>query len=93
MASADKNYNSPLYSETTKCEKLLDENNAKILKRSHAYKIYKSSSNVHILNFEHSLTDTESTIRKNLSGLLFELRKFKLVTTLVSDDAAKYITL
>ena len=38
IVSAGKKSTSPLHIETTKCEKLLDEENAKITKRSNAYK-------------------------------------------------------
>ena len=86
---AGKNYNIPLYTES-------NEKNAKLTKRSHAYKGYASSYNIDNLNSfnpELQLTDTESAIRKNLIDLLSHLRRFKLVTTLVCDDATKYTTL
>ena len=93
---AGKNYNIPLYTETKKCEKILGEKNAKLTKRSHAYKGHASSYNIDNLNSfnpELQLTDTESAIRKNLIDLLSHLRRFKLVTTLVCDDATKFTTL
>ena len=80
----------------------MNENNAKLTKRSHAYKGYASSYNGDILNSfnpELQLEDTESAIRNKLKDLLTELRGFKFMTTLVvefkkieSDDATKYTT-
>ena len=76
--------------------------NAKIIKRSHAYKDYASTCNVKILNcfnLELRLKNTEFAIRNKLKDLLTKLRGFKFVTTLIidfrkieSDDATKYTT-
>ena len=96
-----KNFPSLLYSETTKHEIVLKKN-AKIIKRSHAYKDYASTCNVKILNcfnLELRLKNTEFAIRNKLKDLLTKLRGFKFVTTLIidfrkieSDDATKYTT-
>ena len=54
----------------------MDEENANIMKRSHAYKGYTSTYNVEILNYlnlELQLQDTESAIRNKLVALLTEL--------------------
>ena len=48
--AAGKDFNIHFYSKTTKHEIFLDEKNAKITKRSHAFKDYASSYNVDILN-------------------------------------------
>ena len=77
--------------EVKKSEKCLDEKNAKITKKSHAYKGYAIIYNITILyNFNHELQlrDTESAIKNKLIDLLSELRGFKFVTTLEieSDD-------
>ena len=69
----------------------MDEKNAKITKKSHAYKDYAITYNITILyNFNPGLQlkDTESAIKNKLLDLLPELRGFKFVTTLEieSDD-------
>ena len=72
--------------EAKKSEKCLDEKNAKITKKSHAYKGYAIIYNITILyNFNHEL---QSAIKNKLIDLLSELRGFKFVTTLEieSDD-------
>ena len=101
-----KNPITPLYSDTTKCEKIFDKkktiNNVKIIKLLHAYKGYASTYTVDILNSfnpELRLKDTESIIKNKLKDSLSELRGFKFLTTLVlefkkieSDDATKCST-
>ena len=81
---------------------LLTKKNAKITKRSHAYKDYGSSYIADILNSfnpELQLKNSESAIRNKLMGLMTELKGFKFVMTLViefkkieSKDATKYTT-
>ena len=66
-------------------KKILNQKNAKITKRSHAFKGYTSPYNVEILNcFKPDLQhkDTDSEIKNNLIDLLTELKGFKFVTTL-----------
>ena len=80
----------------------MDEKNAKITKRSHAYKRYASTYSVEILNSFNSalqLKDTEYAIRNKLIDLLTKLKCFKFVAALVlefkkirSDDKAIYNT-
>ena len=82
-----------------KSEKFL---NAKITKRSHAFKGYVGSYNVEILNTfnpELQIKDTKSAIKNEIIYLLTELKGFKFVTTLVlelknieRDDKTKYNT-
>ena len=72
----------------------------KIKKIFHAYRGYASTSNVETLNsfnIELQPKDTESAFRNELKALLTELKRFKLVKTLVSkfkqierDDETKY---
>ena len=74
--------------------------NAKITKRSHAYKGYASTYCVKTLicfNPELQIKDTEYANRKKLIDLLTELKGFKFVTALVlefkkieNDDKRKY---
>ena len=62
----------------------MDEKNAKITKRSHAYKSYANTYSVEILNYFNpklQLEDTEYAIRNNLIDLLAELKGFKFVAT------------
>ena len=62
----------------------MDEKNAKITKRSHAYKGYASTSSVEILNYFNpklQLEDTEYAIRNKLIDLLTELKGFKFLAT------------
>ena len=57
----------------------MDKKDAKITKRSHAYKGHASTYNVEILNFfnpEFQFKDTESAIKDKLTDLLPELRVF-----------------
>ena len=66
-------------------KKFLNQKNAKITKRSHAFEGYTSTYNVEILNcFKPELQnkDTDSEIKNNLIDLLNELKGFKFVTTL-----------
>ena len=66
----------------------MDEKNAEITKRSHAYKGYASTYNVKILNSfnpELQLKDIESAIKNKLIGLLFKSIGFKFVATLVLE--------
>ena len=77
-----------------KGENFLDEKNAKITKRTHAYKGYASTYSVEILNSfnpELKLKDTESTIKSKLIDLLSELRWFKFVTISVLELKKKII--
>ena len=67
---------SPLYS-TTKKWKMFEWKNAKLTKRSHAYKGCTSNYNVKTFNSvnpELQLKDTESSIKNKLIDLLSELR-------------------
>ena len=78
----------------------MDEKNVKITKQSHVHKGYASTYNVEILNFfnpELQLKDTELAIKNKLIDLLYKLRSFTFVATLVlefkkveSDDVTKY---
>lgn len=80
------NFTSLFYNETTKHEIFFDEKNAKIMKRTHAYKCYASSYNVNILNpfnLEIQFKNTESAIINRLKHLLTELRGFNFAKTLV----------
>ena len=81
-----KNPATSLYSGTKKGSYLLKVKNIKITKRRHALKGYASTYNDKILNFfnpEVQLKNTESAIRNKLKKMLYELRRFKLATTLV----------
>ena len=100
VSGASKNSSkSPSYNETKKY-KIFGSKNAKITKRSHAYKGYVSTHNVEILNSFNSelqLKDTESSIKNKPIYLSSELRGFKFVTTLVlefkeiqNDDETKH---
>ena len=63
-SNIDKNSNSPVYTETTKC--------AKIMKQSHTYKGYASTYNVNILNSlnpELQLTNTKFAIKNKFKKL------------------------
>ena len=64
IADAGKTYSSPLYSDTTKRKTLLNEQNSKITKRSHAYKGYASSYILNSFNPELQLKDTEYIVRR-----------------------------
>ena len=67
-----------------KKENFLNEENIKITKREHALKSFASTYNVEILNsfnLEIKLKDIESTIK--IKKILYKLRGFKFVTTLV----------
>ena len=89
-----------------KTEKIFKEKktikNAKVTKRSHAYKCYARIYNVEILNSFNSelqLENIESSIRNKLIDQLTELKWFKSVTTLAlefkkieCDDETKYST-
>ena len=58
------------------------------MKQSQAYKGYASTYSVEISNFlnpELQLKNTESAIKNKLIYLLSRLRRFKFVTTLVSE--------
>ena len=69
-----------------KSERFLNEINAKITKREHAFKGYGTSYNVETLNYfnpEQQLKDIESAIKSKLIELLIQLKGFKFVTTLV----------
>ena len=69
-----------------KSERFLNEINAKITKREHAFKGYGTSYNVETLNYfnpEQQLKDIESAIKSKLIELLVQLKGFKFVTTLV----------
>ena len=95
-------FNSPLYSDTKKCENILNKKKVKITKQAHAFKGYASSNDVEILNSfnpELQLIDTESTIESELIELSTQLKGFKFVTILVlvfkkieSEDKIKYDT-
>ena len=83
-----KNFLSPLYSKITKCEKCFNEKNAKITKRSHAYKGYTSTYNVENLNSfnpELQRKSTEFAIKNKLKKLLHKSRGFKFVASLVVE--------
>ena len=85
-----------------KRENCLNEKHVKITKRAHDHTGYASSYNVEILNSfnpELQLKHTESSIKNTLKALFTELKRFKLVATLVSglkkiesDDKTKYNT-
>ena len=80
------NSKSSLYSDTKKMKNFLNEKNAKITKRAHAFKAYASSYSAKILNsfnLELQLKDTESAIKSKLIELLTQLKGFKFMTTLV----------
>ena len=72
----------------------------KITKRPHAFKGFASSYNVKVLNsfnYELQLVDIEPATKSNPIHLLFQLKDFKFVTTLVlvfkyieSEDKTKY---
>ena len=67
-----------------KKENFLNEKNIKITKREHVLKSFASTYNVEILNsfnLEIKLKDIESTIK--IKKILYKLRGFKFVTTLV----------
>ena len=69
-----------------KSERFLNEINAKITKREHAFKGYGTSYNVETLNYfnpEQQLKDIESAIKSKLIELLVQLKGFKFVTALV----------
>ena len=81
------NSDCPLYSKI-KSKRFLNEKDAKIAKRSHAYKGYASTYSVKILNFvnpELQLKDTAYPIKNTLIDLLSELRAFKFVVILVLE--------
>ena len=62
----------------------MNQNNVKIIKRSHAYRDYASTYNVEILNYfitERQIKDSESAIKNKSKKLLTEIRGFKFVTT------------
>ena len=66
----------------------MNEKDAKIAKRSHAYKGYASTYSVKILNLvnpELQLKDIAYPIKNTLIDLLSELRAFKFVTILVLE--------
>ena len=70
---------SPVYNETRKSKKLLDEKNVKTTKRSRAYKNYLTTNSVNVLslfNLKLQLKDTEYAIRNNQLDLLTELKGF-----------------
>ena len=79
----------------------MNKTNVKIKTGALGFKDYASFYSVEILysfNFELQLKDTESAISSKLKNLLFELRGFKFVTTLVlmlkkieSQDKIKYL--
>ena len=69
-------------------ENFFDEKNAKITKRSHAFKDYASSSNVQILssfNLELQLKEFEFAVKNKLINFLTKLKGFKFVTALVLE--------
>ena len=80
----------------------MNEQNVKITKQLYAYRGYASTYNVEISNLvnpELQVKDAESAIKNKLRNGLYELRVFKLVTTLVlefstieNDDETKYST-
>ena len=80
----------------------MNEQNVKITKQLYAYRGYASAYNVEISNLvnpELQVKDAESAIKNKLRNGLYELRVFKLVTTLVlefstieNDDETKYST-
>ena len=80
----------------------MDEKNANITKRSHAYKSYANTYSAKILNSFNSelqLKNTKSVIKSKLIDLLSELRWFKFLTSLVlefekveNDDKTIYNT-
>ena len=80
----------------------MNKQNVKITKQLYAYRGYASTYNVEISNLvnpELQVIDAESAIKNKLRNGLYELRVFKLVTTLVlefsrieNDDETKYST-
>ena len=80
----------------------MNEQNVKITKQLYAYRGYASTYNVEISNLvnpELQVKDAKSAIKNKLRNGLYELRVFKLVTTLVlefstieNDDETKYST-
>ena len=90
QARAGKNPITALISETTKPEFFFDgtkaTKNAKIAKRTYAFKNYAYSYNVVILNFfnpQLQFKNTESAIKNKLQNLLNKFRGSKFVITLV----------
>ena len=85
-----------------KSKNFLNEKNVKVTKWKHAFKGFASSYNAEILNSfnpDLQVKDTDSAIKNKLIYLLFELKSFKFVTTLVfvfkkieSEDKTKYDT-
>ena len=93
VGGSDNSSTSPFYSETKKKEKIFDEKhntkNSKITKQSHAYKGYKSTCNIDLLNSfnpELQLKDSESAIKKIRKYLLTEMKGFKFLTTLAFES-------
>ena len=86
----NKNLSTALCSKITKprifTEESKNSKEAKITKRSHAFKNYARSYNVEIWNYFNSelqLIDTKSAFNNKFAELLNELRGFKFVLTLI----------
>ena len=87
--SRSGNYSdSPSYSDTEKSGNNLDENNPKVYKWSHAYKVLTSTYRAEFFNsFNHKvqLKDTEFATRNKLIDFFNKLKSFTIVTTLVLE--------
>ena len=87
VSDTGKNSDSILRNETIKISKFWMKKNAKIMKRSHAYKSYASTCSVKILNSfnPEQLKDTKYAIINKLIDLLTGIKCFKFMTTLVLE--------
>ena len=92
IRNVNKSPTTPLYSNITRPEYFFNEKETKkivkITKQSHAYKTYASSYNVEILIFFNpgqELKNTDSVTKTKLRDLLPEMRKSKVVTTLIRE--------
>ena len=92
IRNVNKSPTIPLYSNIKRPEYFFNEKETikivKITKHSHDYKTYASSYNVEILIFFNpgqDLKNTESVTENKLRDLLSEMRKSKVVTTLIRE--------